>query len=102
MLGQGFDKAYSDKIIDAFGMRPYIKKKLKIFNGYETKLAIAVSLMNKPKYLILDEPTNGMDPDGSIDVLETIQSLVNELNMKILISSHKLEDIELICDRAVF
>ena len=79
-----------------------LRKKLKIFNGYETKLAIAVSLMNKPKYLILDEPTNGMDPDGSIDVLETIQSLVNELNMKILISSHKLEDIELICDRAVF
>ena len=61
-----------------------LRKKLKIFNGYETKLAIAVSLMNKPKYLILDEPTNGMDPDGSIDVLETIQSLVNELNMKIL------------------
>ena len=58
--------------------------------------------MNKPKYLILDEPTNGMDPDGSIDVLETIQSLVNDLEMKILISSHKLEDIELICDRAVF
>ena len=43
-----------------------------------------------------------MDPDGSIDVLETIQSLVNDLEMKILISSHKLEDIELICDRAVF
>ena len=70
--------------------------------GMKQKLAIAVSLMNKPKYLILDEPTNGMDPDGSIDVLKTIQSLVKELEMKILISSHKLEDIELICDRAVF
>ena len=45
---------------------------------------------------------NGMDPDGSIDVLKTIQSLVQQLEMKILISSHKLEDIELICDRAVF
>ena len=43
-----------------------------------------------------------MDPDGSIDVLKTIQSLVQQLEMKILISSHKLEDIELICDRAVF
>src|SRR5699024_39099 len=58
-------------------------------------------LMNKPKYLILDEPTNGMDPDGSIDVLTTIKQLVKELDMKTLISSHKLEDIELICDRAV-
>ena len=103
VLGQGFDKAYSDKIIDAFGMRPYIKKKVKKYSmGMKQKLAIAVSLMNKPRYLILDEPTNGMDPDGSIDVLKTIQSLVKQLEMKILISSHKLEDIELICDRAIF
>lgn len=103
VLGKGFDKEYSDHIIDAFGMRSYIKKKVKKYSmGMKQKLAIAVSLMNKPKYLILDEPTNGMDPDGSIDVLKTIQSLVKQLEMKILISSHKLEDIELICDRAVF
>lgn len=103
VLGKGFDKEYADHIIDAFGMRPYIKKKVKKYSmGMKQKLAIAVSLMNKPKYLILDEPTNGMDPDGSIDVLKTIQSLVKKLEMKILISSHKLEDIELICDRAVF
>ncbi|MGX0041439.1 ABC-2 type transport system ATP-binding protein [Staphylococcus capitis] len=103
VLGKGFDKEYSDHIIDAFGMRPYIKKKVKKYSmGMKQKLAIAVSLMNKPKYLILDEPTNGMDPDGSIDVLKTIQSLVKQLDMKILISSHKLEDIELICDRGVF
>ncbi|HLR18659.1 MAG TPA: ABC transporter ATP-binding protein [Staphylococcus sp.] len=103
VLGKGFDKKYANQIIDAFGMRPYVKKKVKKYSmGMKQKLAIAVSLMNKPKYLILDEPTNGMDPDGSIDVLKTIQSLVKELDMKILISSHKLEDIELICDRAVF
>lgn len=103
VLGKGFDKEYANHIIDAFGMREYIKKKVKKYSmGMKQKLAIAVSLMNKPKYLILDEPTNGMDPDGSIDVLTTIQSLVNDLDMKILISSHKLEDIELICDRAVF
>ena len=103
VLGKGFDKKYADHIIAAFGMRPYIKKKVKKYSmGMKQKLAIAVSLMNKPKYLILDEPTNGMDPDGSIDVLKTIQSLVKQLEMKILISSHKLEDIELICDRAVF
>ena len=38
--------------------------------GMKQKLSIAVALMNKPQYLILDEPTNGMDPDGSIDVLK--------------------------------
>ena len=103
VLGDGFDKEYANHIIEAFGMKPYIKKKVNKYSmGMKQKLSIAVSLMNKPKYLILDEPTNGMDPDGSIDVLKTIQSLVKQLEMKILISSHKLEDIELICDRAVF
>ncbi len=58
VLGKGFDKAYTDKIIDAFGMRPYIKKKVKKYSmGMKQKLAIAVSLINKPKFLILDEPT---------------------------------------------
>ena len=103
VLGKGFDKKYANHIIQTFGMEPYIKKKVKKYSmGMKQKLAIAVSLMNKPKYLILDEPTNGMDPDGSIDVLTTIKQLVKELDMKILIYSHKLEDIELICDRAVF
>lgn len=103
VLGKGYDAEYTEAIIRAFGMGTYIKKKVKKYSmGMKQKLAIAVSLMNKPKYLILDEPTNGMDPDGSIDVLKTIEKLVRELDMKILISSHKLEDIELICDRAVF
>lgn len=103
VLGKGYDAEYTEAIIRAFGMESYIKKKVKKYSmGMKQKLAIAVSLMNKPKYLILDEPTNGMDPDGSIDVLKTIEKLVRELDMKILISSHKLEDIELICDRAVF
>ena len=102
-MGVKFDNNYANKIIQAFGMESYINKKVKKYSlGMKQKLAIAVSLINKPKYLILDEPTNGMDPDGSIDVLTTIKSVTNELNMKVLISSHKLEDIELICDRAVF
>ncbi|MCS4486937.1 phenol-soluble modulin export ABC transporter ATP-binding protein PmtC [Staphylococcus americanisciuri] len=103
VLGKGYDKAYTENIIRAFCMESYIDKKVKKYSmGMKQKLAIAVSLMSKPKYLILDEPTNGMDPDGSIDVLKTIERLVKELDMKVLISSHKLEDIELICDRAVF
>lgn len=103
ILGVKFDKDYANKIIKAFDMESYINKRVKKYSlGMKQKLAIAVSLINKPHYLILDEPTNGMDPDGSIDVLNTIKDITNELNMKVLISSHKLEDIELICDRAVF
>ncbi|MBF9294486.1 ABC transporter ATP-binding protein [Staphylococcus epidermidis] len=103
ILGVKFDKDYANKIIKAFDMESYINKRVKKYSlGMKQKLAIAVSLINKPHYLILDEPTNGMDPDGSIDVLNTIKNITNEFNMRVLISSHKLEDIELICDRAVF
>ncbi|MBW0768978.1 ABC transporter ATP-binding protein [Mammaliicoccus lentus] len=103
VLGKEVDDAYVNQLIESFGIKPYINKKVQKYSmGMKQKLSIAVALMNKPHYLILDEPTNGMDPDGSIDVLKTIERVSKELNIKVLISSHKLEDIELICDRTVF
>lgn len=103
VLGKDVDDAYVNQLIESFGIKPYINKKVQKYSmGMKQKLSIAVALMNKPHYLILDEPTNGMDPDGSIDVLKTIERVSKELNIKVLISSHKLEDIELICDRTVF
>ena len=66
------------------------------------KLSIVIALINSPSILILDEPTNGMDPDGSIKVLKKIKQLAYKKNIKVLISSHKLEDIELICEKAIF
>lgn len=103
VLGTNVDDDYINMLIESFGIKPYIDKKVKKYSmGMKQKLSIAVALMNKPQYLILDEPTNGMDPDGSIDVLKTLQKVSKDLNIKVLISSHKLEDIELICDRTVF
>ncbi|PCM40048.1 ABC transporter ATP-binding protein [Mammaliicoccus sciuri] len=103
VLGTNVDDDYINMLIEAFGIKPYIDKKVKKYSmGMKQKLSIAVALMNKPQYLILDEPTNGMDPDGSIDVLKTLEKVSKDLNIKVLISSHKLEDIELICDRTVF
>ncbi|UXV33180.1 phenol-soluble modulin export ABC transporter ATP-binding protein PmtC [Mammaliicoccus sciuri] len=103
VLGTNVDDDYINMLIESFGIKPYIDKKVKKYSmGMKQKLSIAVALMNKPQYLILDEPTNGMDPDGSIDVLKTLEKVSEDLNIKVLISSHKLEDIELICDRTVF
>ncbi|WP_239748823.1 ABC transporter ATP-binding protein [Mammaliicoccus sp. Q-M61] len=103
VLGTNVDDDYINLLIESFGIKPYIDKKVKKYSmGMKQKLSIAVALMNKPQYLILDEPTNGMDPDGSIDVLKTLEKVSKDLNIKVLISSHKLEDIELICDRTVF
>lgn len=103
ILTSNFNKNYTESLIKDFDMSEYIHKKVKKYSmGMKQKLSIAISLINNPDILILDEPTNGMDPDGSIKVLKTIKKLSLKYNMKVLISSHKLEDIELICSKALF
>ncbi|MBX5320271.1 ABC transporter ATP-binding protein [Staphylococcus caprae] len=103
ILTSNFNKNYIESLIKDFDMSEYIHKKVKKYSmGMKQKLSIAISLINNPDILILDEPTNGMDPDGSIKVLKTIKKLSLKYNMKVLISSHKLEDIELICSKALF
>ena len=73
ILGSGYDEDFVKNIINTFNMNSFINKKAgKYSMGMKQKLAIAVSLVNKPNYLILDEPTNGMDPDGSIDILKSV------------------------------
>lgn len=103
ILTGGLDKNYVETLIESFDMTNYINKKVKKYSmGMKQKLSIVLALINKPEVLILDEPTNGMDPDGSLKVLKKIEELSKKFNIKILISSHKLEDIEMICTRALF
>lgn len=89
--------------LNKLGMTGYINKKMKTYSmGMKQKLGLVIALARKPEYLILDEPTNGMDPDGSIEVLGIIRKLAQDHGMKVLISSHKLEDIEAVSDDIVF
>ncbi len=64
--------------------------------GMKQRLALAAALLGNPKVLVLDEPTNGLDPQGIIEVRELIQSLANE-GKTIIIASHLLDEIEKIC-----
>ncbi|MEZ7542622.1 ABC transporter ATP-binding protein [Streptococcus salivarius] len=92
-----FDFYQSIEIID------FLKQKVKKYSlGMKQKLGVLIALLNNPDYVILDEPTNGMDIDSSIVFLQELKKIVNEKNIGVLISSHKLEDIELICDRIIF
>ena len=64
------------------------------------RLGIAMAILTNPKFLILDEPTNGLDPDGVTELLNLIQSLKSR-GVTILISSHQLHEISRISDQII-
>ena len=65
------------------------------------RLGLAQALLNHPKLLILDEPTNGLDPLGIKELREILKRINEEYKMTIFISSHILSEIENVCDRVI-
>lgn len=94
------DDEYIEKIIKMFKLNTRINDKVKKYSlGMKQRLGIACALIKKPKLLILDEPTNGLDPLGIKELREIIKNISEERNVTVLISSHILSEIENICDR---
>ncbi|MGI8636611.1 MAG: ABC transporter ATP-binding protein [Segetibacter sp.] len=82
------------------GLKDRAFSKVKTFSqGMKQRLGIAIALVHDPKLIILDEPTNGLDPQGIADVRNLILYLSKELNKTILVSSHLLSEIQLIANR---
>ncbi|EGO2752235.1 TPA: ABC transporter ATP-binding protein [Enterococcus faecalis] len=97
-------ESYSvDYVESLFDMKNYGKKKVKDFSlGMKQRLGMALALINKNELLILDEPMNGLDPDGIQATIQTLKHLAKELHIGIVISSHILGDLDKLCDRAYF
>lgn len=82
------------------GLQERIHDKVKTYSlGMRQRLGIAQALLGDPKVLILDEPTNGLDPSGIRDMRQFIRYLAEEEGLSVLVSSHLLSEIQLMCDR---
>lgn len=87
-------KGYIEELLRAVGLQDVGNKKTKNFSlGMKQRLGIALALVGEPDLLVLDEPINGLDPQGIVEVRDIIKKLRNERNMTIMISSHILEEL---------
>lgn len=87
------------QIVKLVGMENRIKDKVSTYSlGMKQRLGIAQALLNKPKLLILDEPTNGLDPNGIVEMRNILKVLAEKQEMAIIISSHNLAELEQTCD----
>ena len=86
-------------IVKLVGMENRITDKVSTYSlGMKQRLGIAQALLNKPKLLILDEPTNGLDPNGIVEMRNILKALAEKENMAIVVSSHNLAELEQTCD----
>jgi ABC-2 type transport system ATP-binding protein len=103
IYGNAFKLTDYEELLRNLQLFDVLNKKVKEYSlGMRQKLGIVISLLNNPSYIVLDEPTNGMDVETSFEVLQQLRKMADERNVGILISSHKLEDVEAVCDRVLF
>ncbi|PKR79301.1 bacitracin ABC transporter ATP-binding protein [Halalkalibacillus sediminis] len=99
-MNEGVSKERIQEVIKLVGLEKPINEKVKKYSlGMRQRLGIAQALLHKPSVLILDEPTNGLDPSGIREIRKYIRRLAEQENVAVIISSHLLSEIELMCDR---
>ncbi|MEG0770834.1 MAG: ABC transporter ATP-binding protein [Clostridia bacterium] len=99
-LHNGVTKERIDEVIKLVGMEKRIDEKVKKYSlGMKQRAGLAQAILHKPKILILDEPTNGLDPAGIRELRDILKHLAYDENTAVFVSSHMLSEMELMCDR---
>jgi len=97
---KGISKEKIMEIVDLVGLTDRIHDKVRTYSlGMRQRLGLAQSLLHDPKILILDEPTNGLDPSGIREIRDHLRMLAKKRNMAVIVSSHLLSEMEMMCDR---
>ncbi|MFN4215381.1 ABC transporter ATP-binding protein [Exiguobacterium sp.] len=88
------------EIVRVVGLKDRIDEKVKLYSlGMKQRLGLAQALLHEPKLLILDEPTNGLDPAGIRELRGYLRRIAKEKRLAIFVSSHLLGEMQLLCDR---
>lgn len=96
----GIKKARIDEVVELVGLKDRIKDKVKKYSlGMKQRLGLAQALLHNPKILILDEPTNGLDPSGIRQLRDILKKLAHQDGICVFVSSHLLNEMQLMCDR---
>lgn len=96
----GVTKTRIEEIVEIVGLKDRIHEKVRTYSlGMRQRLGIAQALLHRPSLLILDEPTNGLDPAGIHELRHYLKRLAQEEGVAVFVSSHLLSEMELMCDR---
>lgn len=99
-MSKGVTKNDIDEAVALVGMENRIHDKVAVYSmGMKQRIGLAQALIHKPRLLILDEPTNGLDPQGIHEFREIVKNLARDKKISVLISSHLISEVQLMCDR---
>src|ERR1700749_3767351 len=92
----------SHEVLDYVGLGEARYRKVESYStGMKQRLKLASAIVHDPKLLVLDQPTNGMDPAGRLEVIELAHDLAHNKGMSLIFSSHLLPDVEAVCDYVI-
>jgi ABC-2 type transport system ATP-binding protein len=100
LISRNVSRKEISKILEVVGLAERMHDKVKTYSlGMKQRLAIAMALISKPEIVILDEPTNGLDPQGINYIRNLIKEMNETMGTTFFISSHLLHEVELTCNR---